>query len=332
MADLPAWKDVFDSDLWYSHYKFVLYRYRLKPDQNPVIDVPSIDMGTIPSNYEKENQPIAFGFSAFLYQGSESERSFYNWHELHDNSINVNFKDQYYNYCWIHYNYLYNSDSVYNEPVAFKAEFLLTHLRDEKQYLIDSEKFFIETLDAKDSQIKSKMQDLASEYISFLQEKIDVLTQESSESPAQLQNTIVINDKTPSHADKRKKHQYNTLREIWEKDGDHYEYIIDLLCNHSFKRLDYPFVTDFEGRLIWNSAEHMSKSYLFGFIYTCLLNKWISSIHSSTDYLRIIKNTFNIKVDPGPYKSALAKAISAENSKYATYLAPFKTSAYLEKI
>ncbi len=111
-----------------------------------------------------------------------------------------------------------------------------------------------------------------------------------------------------------------TLFNIWEMSKEHYDEIIRKLATNVHLPLDIPFVTCKDNLHYWNKSIKSSKSYLSGFIYTCLLKKWILDKHDSKEYKLIIKNTFNIDVDTTPYKGAHGKAKSHDNK----YLEPFK--------
>lgn len=311
--EVPLWEDKIEDGFLKNNGIYILYRHRWenveceKSKGTVIIHFPS-DAPQV-----KDEEPIACGFSAFLYVGLPGYPSYYKFQAEQGSALTEDFYTQYYDFSKSWSARVFPSESFLLYPVTFEAEFLRNHIEEESEHLAESEKFFTETLNAEDSKIKTNMQVIVAEYINFLQAKIETLTH----LPTVL----------PSHL--RKKPQPNTLREIWTKRPEHYSYIMSLLCNYPFVQLEIPFATEIEGVLTWNKSVENSKSYLSGFIYTCLLNKWILDKYTSSDYVQIIQNTFHIKVDSTPYKSAMAKAKLFEDD---IYLLPFKHSAYMAEI
>lgn len=325
--EVPLWEDKIEDGFLKNNGSYILYRHRWenvefdKPKGTVVIHFPSDALKV------KDKEPIAWGFIAFLYVGLPGYPSYYKFLVENGTALNVDFYTQYFDFSKSWSARVFPSEPFLLDPVTFEAEFLLNHIEEESEHLAESEKFFTDTLNESDRVIKSKMKDKAFGYISFLQAKIDTLNNESTDSPDQFKNSTAINGDKHSTSHIKKKPQ--TLREIWKKRPEHYSYIISLLCKNPYVQLDIPFVTELDGVLTWNSSVQNTKSYLSGFIYTCLLNKWILDEYTAPDYVRIIKNTFNISVDSTSYKSPLSKAHMHKND---VYLIPFKTAAYLAEI
>ena len=98
------------------------------------------------------------------------------------------------------------------------------------------------------------------------------------------------------------------LIDIWvlDKDGNkeyYYEVIESLQKN--FLDIDSAFVSNINNSLHWNLiSKKGSKSYLAGFIHTCIKRKWILDIYSALDLTKILKKTFNLEtLDPKPFRN-----------------------------
>jgi hypothetical protein len=89
------------------------------------------------------------------------------------------------------------------------------------------------------------------------------------------------------------------LIDIWEfdKDGtkDYYNEVIEIL-QKNFLHIDNAFVINIKNNLHWNLfSKKGSKSYLAGFIHTCVKRKWIIDKYSADEITKILKKTFNLE-------------------------------------
>ena len=98
------------------------------------------------------------------------------------------------------------------------------------------------------------------------------------------------------------------LIDIWELDKDgnkeYYNEVIEML-QKNFLNIDNAFVSNINNNLYWNMiAKKGSKSYLAGFIHTCVKRKWIIDKYSAYEITEILKKTFNLEtLDPKPFRN-----------------------------
>lgn len=98
------------------------------------------------------------------------------------------------------------------------------------------------------------------------------------------------------------------LIDIWvlDKDGNkEYYYTVIERLQENFFDFDSAFVSNINKSLHWNLiSKKGSKSYLAGFIHTCIKRKWILDIYSALDLTKILKKTFNLEtLDPKPFRN-----------------------------
>ena len=98
------------------------------------------------------------------------------------------------------------------------------------------------------------------------------------------------------------------LIDIWvsDKDGnkEYYYEVIERL-QKNFLDIDSAFVSNINKSLHWNLISKKGyKSYLAGFIHTCIKRKWILDIYSALDLTKILKKNFNLEtLDPKPFRN-----------------------------
>jgi hypothetical protein len=112
------------------------------------------------------------------------------------------------------------------------------------------------------------------------------------------------------------------LIDIWEPDKngskEYYDKVIEKL-KINFNKFDNPLIIIVNDELHWNLIfSRGSRTYLAGFIKTCIDKKWILNNYSAPEYADILKNTFiNLKtLDPRPFRN-----VSLFNK--AEYIEPF---------
>lgn len=115
-----------------------------------------------------------------------------------------------------------------------------------------------------------------------------------------------ISTKTISNNTKKPKPEL--LIDIWEVDKDgykeYYNEVIQML-QKNFLNIDNAFVSNINNNLYWNMiAKKGSKSYLAGFIHTCIKRKWIIDKYSAKVITEILKKTFNLEtLDPKTFRN-----------------------------
>jgi hypothetical protein len=122
--------------------------------------------------------------------------------------------------------------------------------------------------------------------------------------------------------DTKNKNEPQMLIDIWLPDRSgqkkKYDEFIEFL-KAPYPEIDTSFVSEINGQLHWNRTPKKGfASYLAGFIYVCVKNKWIKDDYSGEDYKRILGNTFNIEFNKKPFEQIAAKAFDDK------YLKPFK--------
>jgi hypothetical protein len=115
---------------------------------------------------------------------------------------------------------------------------------------------------------------------------------------SEIANTMkILNPHPTAEQGKQKASKPQTLIEIWEPDrnGNKAEY------QRVIEKLIPDYLTKSGNKLTWNKKQKNIK-YLAGFIKTCIEKKWILNNYSSSDYKRILQNTFNITFNAKPFK------------------------------
>ena len=84
--------------------------------------------------------------------------------------------------------------------------------------------------------------------------------------------------------------------------------------------LSTSFITEVDGKLIWNESIRGNRQYLAAFIYTITKGGWINNWYSSSIYKRILENTFLFK---NGFKPEMFKHLSSQPFD-DKYLIPFK--------
>jgi hypothetical protein len=340
MIHFPSWLDIPDQAELTNRGNCILSRIRFQ--LKPIIASNAFSAGSISSiEYRliKNKETIALGICAFLFIGLPNEKSYYQFYKLHNTILDIDFLEKYYSFRYTsNYNNFYKDELSFVDPEIFCSEFLLTHLNEEKNYILKSEKFFYETENETDRIIKLKIQEYAAKYLHFLQDKINRKSVDVLESitPTLTSDFSESNFKTDSYKDsellkinnetntpKKSKIDKQTLKEIWNGPIDEFDRVFLKLTTDIYQSFEIPFVTKSGELYYWNVSLTSSKSYLWGFIYTCIINKWILDQYKSPEYKIIIQNTFNISVDSTPYKAAYSLAILANESNNK-YLYPFK--------
>ena len=93
-----------------------------------------------------------------------------------------------------------------------------------------------------------------------------------------------------------------TLNEVWEKNDDHYNKVIEFLKDNS-PTIGCAFIND---NLQWQKFPK-NIMYLAAFTRKCIDEGHIENKYSAPDYQRIYKNTFGITFNTKPFKSIVTK-------------------------
>lgn len=86
-----------------------------------------------------------------------------------------------------------------------------------------------------------------------------------------------------------------TLKDIWRTGDEHYAEVINYLMDENVTT-GYSFVTLVDGAYKWLNKRGQGP-LVQAFIKSCILNNFILDQYSSSQYLQIIKNTFQFSID-----------------------------------
>jgi len=106
---------------------------------------------------------------------------------------------------------------------------------------------------------------------------------------------------------KPKKEENRTLKDIWIKDKDPryiiYDKYIDFL-KMEYNEIQSSFIEIVHAKMYWKKIPQKGwQQYLSAFVNTCIRNKCIQGEFSSTQWLDILVNTFNVKPNSKSFKS-----------------------------
>ena len=101
------------------------------------------------------------------------------------------------------------------------------------------------------------------------------------------------------------KKKVETLFEVWTKDENHYNEVIEFL-KESSPTIGSSFIQDITGKLQWQKFDN-NISYLAAFTKACIDKGHINDKYSAPDYKRIFSNTFNIEFNAKPFQSIVTK-------------------------
>jgi hypothetical protein len=126
----------------------------------------------------------------------------------------------------------------------------------------------------------------------------------------------INNIKSKKEIKKRKNLELN-LQDVLVKNSNEDIYAkIEKFLTKERVDIEGSFVTILKGKLNWNKKPIKGwQLYLSAFYYKCLKNNWILDKYSSTDYVIISKNTFNINPDNSSFKNLSSKTPNEKYSK-----------------
>jgi hypothetical protein len=318
MRENLGWLDWFDNETVSKNGTFAIYRnYLLRGKEGEsVYEFPQI-LGTL--NWSPDlsrTAPIAKGVTVFFYHGLYFETSL-SRHLTDNTDFNpYEIYEIYFRTAFRHLLARHNRKPIPDADEIAEPIILKQHISMENDYLLESDRYFSECYNDEDRILKSKISEYVKGYIIWVTAKYEILNSKH------LHNRDValeiLSDKNTGS--KKRILNHWTLKNLWTKTDNHYDAVMQKLTSEIYPILDIPFATKTITGYSWNESIDSTKSYLSGFIYTCLLNKWINDKYKSPDYLRIIKNTFDISVDKTPYNSPYSTSQNPDN----LYMIPFK--------
>jgi len=323
MEQKIKWIDRFVNESNENSSDFRLYREYYYDNENGEIN---LDFNLPLSDAD----PIATGLTAYMFQFKFTNSDFSSY-LLNNGDYDIELLyENYYQEVLSKAHVKYSEQHKYMTEFYAELEFFNEHIATEKQYRQQSEKFYSECIDNDDKAMKSKIRGIVEGYSTWVNNNFsksiyELFDCQSKEEDFKINSAIATNKDGTKKISRSKKitKETRTLRDIWVFPQDHYDNILFKLSTDIYLKLELPFITQLEDKCIWNKSNYGSKSYLSCFIYTCLNNKWIPDTFTSREFVTIIKNTFNIKVDSTPYKSANANAKLAKENNIK-YLDPFK--------